>query len=342
MHGGDRPAAGRTPAARRPVRRGSSASVHQALLGQPRPAAVRRRTWTRPSSSSRSASTLQAVLDAEETPLTLGRPRPDRPGDLPTTSSATARSSRFLRDADVTEIMVNGPDQIYVERAGQIYAGRRARSPTRRTCAAPSTRSSAGSAAASTSRSPMVDARLPDGSRVNAVIPPLALDGSLLTIRKFSADPFTDRRPDRVRHAHRARSRDFLAACVRGRLNILDLRRHRHRQDDDAQRAVRRSSPTTSASSPSRTPPSSSCTRSTCCGSSRARRTSRARARSRIRDLVRNCAAHAPRPHRRRRGPRRRGARHAAGHEHRPRRLDHHGARQHARATRSPASRRWC
>ena len=44
----------------------------------------------------------------------------------------------------------------------------------------------------------MVDARLPDGSRVNAVIPPLALDGSLLTIRKFAADPLHGRRPDRA------------------------------------------------------------------------------------------------------------------------------------------------
>ena len=49
-----------------------------------------------------------------------------------------------------------------------------------------------------------------------------------------------------------------------------------------------------------------------------------------IRDLVRNCAAHAAGPHRRRRVPRRRGARHAAGDEHRPRRLAHHAARQHA------------
>ena len=47
----------------------------------------------------------------------------------------------------------------------------------------------------------MVDARLPDGSRVNAVIPPIALDGAMLTIRKFSADPFTDRGPHRLRHA---------------------------------------------------------------------------------------------------------------------------------------------
>ena len=66
----------------------------------------------------------------------------------------------------------------------------------------------------------MVDARLPDGSRVNAVIPPLSIDGSALTIRKFAADPLT---------VHNLidfgsisdKTADFLDACVRGRLNII-------------------------------------------------------------------------------------------------------------------------
>ena len=66
----------------------------------------------------------------------------------------------------------------------------------------------------------MVDARLPDGSRVNAVIPPLAIDGSLLTIRKFSADPYTS--DDLVAFGtYSQRTADFLSACVRGRLNII-------------------------------------------------------------------------------------------------------------------------
>ncbi len=66
----------------------------------------------------------------------------------------------------------------------------------------------------------MVDARLPDGSRVNAVIPPLALDGSLLTIRKFSADPFTV--DDLIRFgSFTPRMADFLRGCVAGRLNII-------------------------------------------------------------------------------------------------------------------------
>ena len=50
--------------------------------------------------------------------------------------------------------------------------------------------------------SPYVDARLPDGSRVNAIIPPLAINGPTITIRKFSKDPFTVGRPDPLRHIH--------------------------------------------------------------------------------------------------------------------------------------------
>ncbi len=68
--------------------------------------------------------------------------------------------------------------------------------------------------------SPLVDARLPDGSRVNAVVAPIALDGSLLTIRKFSEDPFTDR--DLIAFGTMSVAvRDFLEACVRGRRNII-------------------------------------------------------------------------------------------------------------------------
>jgi pilus assembly protein CpaF len=66
----------------------------------------------------------------------------------------------------------------------------------------------------------MVDARLPDGSRVNAVVPPIALDGSILTIRKFAADPFTDQ--DLISFGTMSLPvRDFLRLCVRGRRNIV-------------------------------------------------------------------------------------------------------------------------
>jgi pilus assembly protein CpaF len=68
--------------------------------------------------------------------------------------------------------------------------------------------------------SPMVDARLPDGSRVNAIIPPLALNGPTVTIRKFARDPYTIN--DLITFGTlSARAAQFVAACVRGKLNIL-------------------------------------------------------------------------------------------------------------------------
>src|SRR5439155_8864379 len=68
--------------------------------------------------------------------------------------------------------------------------------------------------------SPYVDARLPDGSRVNAVIPPLAIDGPALTIRKFSADPYGA--DDLIDFGTMtSKVAQFLEACVRGRINIM-------------------------------------------------------------------------------------------------------------------------
>ena len=115
--------------------------------------------------------------------------------------------------------MVNGPYSIYIERAGQLHrvdASFNSESHVRRTIDKIVTRIGRRVDEAS----PMVDARLPDGSRVNAVIPPLAVDGSLLTIRKFSADPY--RVNDLIDFGTLTQTvADFLSACVRGRLNIL-------------------------------------------------------------------------------------------------------------------------
>jgi len=125
----------------------------------------------------------------------------------------------FLRDDTVTEIMVNGARDVYVERDGQIEPAdvsftddahvlriidRIVSQVGRRVDEA----------------SPMVDARLPDGSRVNAIIPPLALRGPTLTIRKFSQDPYT--LADLAAFGTLTpTAATFLGACVRGKVNLL-------------------------------------------------------------------------------------------------------------------------
>jgi pilus assembly protein CpaF len=124
-----------------------------------------------------------------------------------------------LRDVEVTEIMVNGPAHIFVERSGRIYpAEGRFTDETHLRRVIDKIVGRVGRRV--DEASPMVDARLPDGSRVNAIIPPLAVDGSLLTIRKFAADPLDA--DDLVTFGTMSPTvAEFLAACVRGRLNIL-------------------------------------------------------------------------------------------------------------------------
>ena len=125
----------------------------------------------------------------------------------------------FLRDPDLTEVMVNGPENIWIERSGKLHKVEGHFSDEahlRRTIDKIVSRIGR----RVDESSPMVDARLPDGSRVNAVIPPLAIDGSLLTVRKFSADPYTS--GDLVAFGtYSQRTADFLAACVKGRLNLI-------------------------------------------------------------------------------------------------------------------------
>ncbi len=125
----------------------------------------------------------------------------------------------LLRDESVTEIMVNAPDKVYVERNGKLE-----RTDVRFVDESHVMRiidkivSQVGRRV--DEASPMVDARLPDGSRVNAIIPPLALRGPTVTIRKFSRDPYTIN--DLITFGTvTARSAQFIAACVKGKLNIL-------------------------------------------------------------------------------------------------------------------------
>src|SRR5688500_9161022 len=95
----------------------------------------------------------------------------------------------FLRDPSVTEVMVNRADSIYVERAGKLeltpakfHNDEQLRRTIEKIVARVGRRID--------ESSPYVDARLPDGSRVNAIIPPLAVDGPALTIRRFAAEAF--------------------------------------------------------------------------------------------------------------------------------------------------------
>src|SRR5437867_1577964 len=125
----------------------------------------------------------------------------------------------LLRDESISEVMVNGPRQVYIERSGKLELTNvvfqnddhvmriidRIIAPIGRRV---------------DESSPMVDARLTDGSRVNAIIPPLSLVGPVITIRKFSASPFTT--DDLIRFGTSTPDMfDFLRACIDARLNLF-------------------------------------------------------------------------------------------------------------------------
>jgi pilus assembly protein CpaF len=126
----------------------------------------------------------------------------------------------LLKDPDVTEVMVNGPDDVYVERKGRIervadrlFEGEEAVLHVIERIVAP-----LGLRVDATS--PWVDARLPDGSRVHAIVPPLSLCGPTLNVRKFSSIPIGP--GDLLRNQTLGpRMLEFLAACVRARMNIV-------------------------------------------------------------------------------------------------------------------------
>src|SRR5207302_993974 len=125
----------------------------------------------------------------------------------------------LLLDDSVSEVMVNGRDQIYVERQGKLVRAEAAFASDedlirviREIAAFVGRRID--------EESPMVDARLPDGSRVNAIIPPLAIDGPSLTIRQFAKDPYTVQ--DLITFGSlTAEAAGFLEACVKAHFNIL-------------------------------------------------------------------------------------------------------------------------
>jgi len=125
----------------------------------------------------------------------------------------------LLEDPTITEVMVNGPDQVYIERSGKLIKTNitfeddahilriidRIVLPLGRRIDA---------------ESPTVDGRLPDGSRVNAVVPPVAIDGPNITIRKFSREKLTVEQLIGLSSLTKSMA-DFLRACVLARLNII-------------------------------------------------------------------------------------------------------------------------
>jgi len=161
---------------------------------------------------------LQLALSEETTPLSLADKA--RLGeDIANDILGYGPIQAYLEDPTVSEVMVNGPDKVYVERKGKIE-----RTPTS-FIDETHLRRVIDKIVGEVSRrvdeaSPMVDARLPDGSRVNAVIHPLAIGGPFLTVRKFAKEPL--RVEDIVANKTLTpASARFIEACVVGKLNVI-------------------------------------------------------------------------------------------------------------------------
>ena len=139
--------------------------------------------------------------------------------EVAATYAGFARIQPMLMNPEITEIMINAPDQVFVERGGKLeltdvtFPDNRAIMGLIESIILPLGRRV-------DANSPTVDARLPDGSRVNAVIPPAAIDGPILTIRKFAQEKLQFE--DLIRlESLTADTAEFLTACVASRLNVL-------------------------------------------------------------------------------------------------------------------------
>ncbi len=126
---------------------------------------------------------------------------------------------QLLRDPGVTEVMVNGPRQVFVERGGKLFLSEVSFRDEEHVMQVIEKIVNAMGRHVDEA-SPMVDARLKDGSRVNIIIPPLSLVGPVITIRKFSKKPFTVN--DLIGFGSMApKMANFLEACVKGNLNMM-------------------------------------------------------------------------------------------------------------------------
>ncbi len=161
---------------------------------------------------------LGKILDEETVPLTDAE-RDQIVAEISDDVLGYGPIERFLADPTVTEIMVNGGNSIYIERAGKLQrTDERFGSDARLRQVIDKIVSAVGRRIDESS--PMVDARLADGSRVNAVVAPLAIDGPVLTIRKFAKHRLSVN--DLISFGTLTEeATEFLSACVAGRLNIL-------------------------------------------------------------------------------------------------------------------------
>ncbi len=231
----------------------------------------------------------------------------------------------LLARDDIADIMVNGANTTYIEVNGKVQkTGVRFADNTQLMNICQRIVSQVGRRVDESS--PICDARLPDGSRVNVIAPPLAIDGPALTIRKFKKDRL--KLEQLVKFGSiTPQAKTILEIIGRVRCNVLDLRRHRLGQDDAAQLLDRldrqrrahhhlRGLGRASAAAAARGPPGDAPAQPR-----RRRRDHDARSGQEL-------PAYAPRADHRRRGARTRGLRPAAGDEHGPRRLDGHAPRQ--------------
>jgi pilus assembly protein CpaF len=167
---------------------------------------------------SKVSSSAQKLVYANDFPLTIEE-KTKIIGEIIDDIVGHGPIEEFLRDREVTEIMINNPFTIYIEKFGKIYKTNKSFLDENHLMRIIDKIVSRIGRRVDES-SPYVDARLPDGSRVNIIISPLTLNGPVMTIRKFAADPFTI--DDLIELGTCTKKvAEFMKACVKGRLNII-------------------------------------------------------------------------------------------------------------------------
>lgn len=202
-----------------------------------------------------------AALVAEEAPQMQGDERESLIDQILDEVFGLGPLDPLMQDDTVSDILVTTSDLVHVERFGKLKkTGVRFKDAAHLTRIIQKIVGQAGRRIDESS--PMVDCRLPDGSRVNAVIPPVAFEGPLLSIRKFSKDPMTaDELVEKGTLSEEMR--EYLYRAVKGRRNILISGGTAGRVRPRCSTCCRRLSGRMSASSRSRTQPSCSCVKST-------------------------------------------------------------------------------